>query len=62
MNGAETNTSSALRILLVEDHDGVAKACRRLLMSHGHFVVCAPSLAAATRWPSEPRSTWRFAT
>jgi signal transduction histidine kinase/methylmalonyl-CoA mutase cobalamin-binding subunit len=48
MNAAEANTSSALRILLVEDHDGVAKACRRLLMSHGHFVVCAPSLAAAT--------------
>jgi CheY-like chemotaxis protein/anti-sigma regulatory factor (Ser/Thr protein kinase) len=38
----------ALRILLVEDHEGVAKACRRLLTSHGHFVVCVPSLAAAT--------------
>lgn len=38
----------ALRILLVEDHDGVAKACRRLLMSHGHFVVCVPSVAGAT--------------
>jgi two-component system sensor histidine kinase TorS len=32
----------------VEDHDGVAKACRRLLTSHGHFVVCVPGLAAAT--------------
>jgi signal transduction histidine kinase len=39
---------NALRILLVEDHEGVAKACRRLLMSHGHFVVCVPSLGAAT--------------
>jgi len=38
---------NALRILLVEDHDGVAKACRRLLTSHGHHVVCVPSLAAA---------------
>jgi CheY-like chemotaxis protein len=37
-----------LRILLVEDHEGVAKACRRLLTSHGHFVVCVPSLDAAT--------------
>ena len=35
------------RILLVEDHQGVAKACRRLLMSHGHFVVCVPTVAAA---------------
>jgi signal transduction histidine kinase len=38
----------ALRILLVEDHDGVAKACRRLLTSHGHSVVWAPGLEAAT--------------
>jgi CheY-like chemotaxis protein len=45
----ETASSpGALRILLVEDHEGVAKACRRLLMSHGHFVVCVPSVAAAT--------------
>ena len=42
------NVPHALRILLVEDHDGVAKACRRLLMSHGHFVVWAPGLDAAT--------------
>ena len=39
----------ALRILLVEDHEGVAKACRRLLMSHGHSVVCVGSLATATQ-------------
>jgi CheY-like chemotaxis protein/anti-sigma regulatory factor (Ser/Thr protein kinase) len=39
----------ALRILLVEDHEGVAKACRRLLMSHGHSVVCVPGVAAATQ-------------
>jgi signal transduction histidine kinase len=43
-----SDDANALRILLVEDHEGVAKACRRLLMSHGHFVVCAPSLEAAT--------------
>jgi len=48
MKDGDPGTSNALRILLVEDHDGVAKACRRLLTSHGHFVVCVPSLAAAT--------------
>jgi signal transduction histidine kinase/methylmalonyl-CoA mutase cobalamin-binding subunit len=42
------NGTHDLRILLVEDHEGVAKACRRLLRSHGHFVICVPSLAAAT--------------
>ena len=36
-----------MRILLIEDHEGVAKACRRLLTSHGHFVVCVPTLAGA---------------
>jgi signal transduction histidine kinase/methylmalonyl-CoA mutase cobalamin-binding subunit len=49
MKSDDRNTPDALRILLVEDHDGVAKACRRLLTSHGHFVVCVPSLAAATK-------------
>jgi CheY-like chemotaxis protein len=48
MKSDDRSTPDALRILLVEDHDGVAKACRRLLTSHGHFVVCVPSLAAAT--------------
>ena len=38
-----------LRILLVEDHEGVAKACRRLLTSHGHFVMCVPGVAAAVQ-------------
>ena len=38
---------NALSILLVEDHQGVAKACRRLLMGHGHVVACAPTVAAA---------------
>jgi signal transduction histidine kinase len=47
MKNEESDTPHALRILLVEDHEGVAKACRRLLTSHGHFVVCVPSLAAA---------------
>jgi signal transduction histidine kinase len=37
----------ALRILIVEDHEGVAKACRRLLTAHGHFVVCVPTVATA---------------
>jgi CheY-like chemotaxis protein len=41
------DSANIMRILLVEDHEGVAKACRRLLMSHGHFVVCVPSLEAA---------------
>jgi two-component system, chemotaxis family, CheB/CheR fusion protein len=44
----DSGVPHALRILLVEDHEGVAKACRRLLTSHGHFVVCVRSLAAAT--------------
>ena len=39
----------ALRILIVEDHEGVAKACRRLLTAHGHFVVCVPTAAAASQ-------------
>jgi signal transduction histidine kinase len=44
---------ASLRILLVEDHDGIARACQRLLVSHGHFVVraagAASALAAAER-------------
>jgi signal transduction histidine kinase len=47
MKSDDMSAPHALRILLVEDHDGVAKACRRLLTSHGHFVVCVPTLAAA---------------
>ena len=39
----------ALRILIVEDHEGVAKACRRLLTTHGHFVVCVPGVNAASQ-------------
>ena len=41
---------NALRILLVEDHQGVAKACRRLLMSHGHVVSSVPTVAAAVEF------------
>jgi CheY-like chemotaxis protein len=37
----------APRILLVEDHEGVAKACRRLLTSHGYHVICVATTAAA---------------
>jgi CheY-like chemotaxis protein len=48
MKSDDSSAPHALRILLVEDHEGVAKACRRLLTSHGHFVVCVPTLAAAT--------------
>jgi CheY-like chemotaxis protein len=36
-----------LRILLVEDHHGIAKACQRLLVSHGHFVVHADAITSA---------------
>jgi signal transduction histidine kinase len=46
-------SEASLRILLVEDHDGIARACQRLLVSHGHFVVraagAASALAAAER-------------
>lgn len=35
-----------LRILLVEDDDGFARACQRLLSSHGHRVVRARGCAA----------------
>ena len=53
MNSDPANAPNALRILLVEDHDGVARACRRLLTSHGHFVISAPTVAAATQFASE---------
>ncbi len=47
ITGESSHSSENLRVLLVEDHEGVAKACRRLLMGHGHFVVCVPGFAAA---------------
>lgn len=37
----------SLRILLVEDHDGIARACQRLLVSHGHRVIRAAGTASA---------------
>jgi signal transduction histidine kinase len=37
----------SLRILLVEDHDGIARACQRLLVSHGHLVIRAAGVASA---------------
>jgi signal transduction histidine kinase len=37
----------SLRILLVEDHDGIARACQRLLVSYGHFVIRAAGVASA---------------
>ncbi|HZT02988.1 MAG TPA: ATP-binding protein [Steroidobacteraceae bacterium] len=39
LEGAATAGSESLRILLVEDDDGLARACQRLLSSHGHRVV-----------------------
>jgi signal transduction histidine kinase len=45
--GVGPNIETVLRILLVEDHDGIAKACQRLLASHGHIVVRASGLAGA---------------
>ncbi|MHB8815673.1 MAG: ATP-binding protein, partial [Steroidobacteraceae bacterium] len=36
-----------LRILLVEDDDGLARACQRLLSAHGHRVVRANGCAGA---------------
>jgi signal transduction histidine kinase len=48
LRGANSdNDESSLRILLVEDHDGIARACQRLLVSHGHRVVRAAGAASA---------------
>jgi len=44
-NSDDDDTS--LRILLVEDHDGIARACQRLLVSHGHVVIRAAGTASA---------------
>lgn len=38
---------NTLRILLIDDHDAIAKACQRLLASHGHTVVRVAGLAGA---------------
>ena len=40
-------SETSLRILLVEDHDGIARACQRLLVSHGHVVIRAAGTASA---------------
>jgi CheY-like chemotaxis protein len=45
--GETRGAPGAPRILLVEDHEGVAKACRRLLTSHGYHVVTTPGVDAA---------------
>jgi CheY-like chemotaxis protein/anti-sigma regulatory factor (Ser/Thr protein kinase) len=48
LRGANSDISgTALRILLVEDHDGIARACQRLLVSHGHVVIRAAGAASA---------------
>ena len=38
-----------LRILLIDDHEAIAKACQRLLASHGHTVIRTADLASAER-------------
>jgi len=52
-NANSDDNEISLRILLVEDHDGIARACQRLLVSHGHLVIraagAASALAAAER-------------
>jgi len=48
LRGANSdNNETSLRILLVEDHDGIARACQRLLVIHGHVVVRAASASSA---------------
>jgi CheY-like chemotaxis protein len=48
LRGANSdNSDTSLQILLVEDHDGIARACQRLLASHGHRVVRAASTSSA---------------
>jgi signal transduction histidine kinase len=48
LRGANSDHSeTSLRILLVEDHDGIARACQRLLVSHGHVVIRAAGTASA---------------
>jgi signal transduction histidine kinase len=42
-------TFQPLRILLIDDHDAIARACQRLLASHGHTVVRAAALTGAMR-------------
>ena len=37
----------SLRVLLVDDHDAIAKACERLLASHGHVVIRTAGLHSA---------------
>jgi signal transduction histidine kinase len=48
--GPDTGEKSApgtLRILLIDDHDAIAKACQRLLASHGHTVTRTAGLTGA---------------
>lgn len=53
LEGIPSVAPESLRILLVEDDDGLAGACQRLLSLHGHRVVrakgCAGALAALGR-------------
>jgi signal transduction histidine kinase len=47
LEGAPAAGSQSLRILLVEDDDGLARGCQRLLSSHGHRVVRANGCTGA---------------
>jgi signal transduction histidine kinase len=49
VEGAPGTASKPLRILLVEDDDELARACQRLLSSHGHRVVRANGCTGALR-------------
>jgi len=48
-DAAGDSTPDTLRILLIDDHDAIARACQRLLAAHGHTVVRAAGLAGAMR-------------
>lgn len=57
LEGAPNAAPESLRILLVEDDDGLARGCQRLLCSHGHRVIrvkgCAGALLALQREPTD---------
>jgi len=44
-----SSAPDALHILLIDDHDAIAKACQRLLASHGHTVIRTAGLGGAMR-------------
>ncbi len=48
-DAAAAASPDTLRILLIDDHDAIARACQRLLASHGHIVVRTAGLSGAIR-------------